>query len=166
MLSSLRNKSLDFFESIVNTLEQYETGQLKNPEQEAKVPEDQKTSTAPNDSDEDLADPSSKDSLKRLSFKLIDLGIHRGQAGLELIQQSAPYTYIDENLEVSKKVKQAQEEGVRLYKFVSEKVYNPMMENLYLLYDQAGKYFSLFMKVVQENQQKIIDYVKTHYENV
>ena len=60
----------------------------------------------------------------------------------------------------------AKDNSVKIYRYVNESVYNPLKNNLYVIYDTTSNYYSFMVKVVKENQAKVIEYVKEHYDNV
>lgn len=101
-----------------------------------------------------------------MSFELIDIGLFNGQKGLDYIQSTTPYTLLDKNLQINKQVKSVSEKGVKLYHFISDKVYSPLKEYVIVLYDQSTKYISLFVRVLKDNQKNVLDYILERYENV
>ena len=56
--------------------------------------------------------------------------------------------------------------SVKVYRYLNDKVYNPLRENLYVIYDEASDYYSFMVKVIKEHHAKVIEYVKEHYDNV
>lgn len=40
--------------------------------------------------------------------------------------------------------------SIKLYKFLNEKVYGPLKQQLYVLYDQSSNYFSFFVQVLKD----------------
>jgi hypothetical protein len=55
---------------------------------------------------------------------------------------------------------------VKIYKFLSVNVYSPLQQNLYVIVDNSTKMVSYVMKILKENQVKLIDHITRHYENV
>ena len=98
MMQTIRDKSVQGLETIVERLENFEQLQ-KRPRVFAKEPaalsdDDQDSDGASShhssNRDDGAADHSSE-KLKQLSFELIDIGIHTSQLGLELVQQTETY---------------------------------------------------------------------------
>lgn len=60
----------------------------------------------------------------------------------------------------------AKEGTVKLYRFISDKIVNPVKENIIVMYDQTTNYLTLLIKIYKENQSKLMNHLKEHYENV
>lgn len=149
-------------ECFVQTLEKYE--EIQNRPRvfgEKKEDEDKNASVKQESVD-------AKEKFKSLSFELIDIGLYTSQKGYELLQQTTPYQVTDQYLHVDEKVKQVKEHGIKLYRFINEKIdqLNPLLDNLYVIIDEAKAKFSFMMRVLQENQPKVVDYIQKQYENV
>ncbi len=65
-----------------------------------------------------------------------------------------------------KKFSLLQEESLRIYKFLNDRVYFPLKENLIVIQDKSDKYISFLIKVMKEHQDTISHYVHSHYQNV
>jgi hypothetical protein len=108
--------------------------------------------------------------FKHLSLELIDIGLHGGQKGINYIKHTSIYQQTDKYIDYEEKYDLAKEKGIKLYRFLNEKVYHPLKENIFFIYDQSSNYISFMIKKFSENwseqQTKIIDYVREHYENV
>jgi glycerol-3-phosphate O-acyltransferase len=104
--------------------------------------------------------------FKHLSFELIDIGLFQGQKGLEYIKQTPAYTLTDKYIHYDEKYQTAKEKSVQLYKFLNDKVYSPLRKNIIVIYDQSTNYISFMVKVIQEHQGKMLDYIRDHYTNV
>ena len=89
MLSVLQNKSVEFLETIVHTLDSYEEIQkrqrvfAKNLEEEQEADKD-KVKGADQDA-RDVNPDEPKEKLKHLGFELIDITIHTSKKGLDLL---------------------------------------------------------------------------------
>jgi len=70
------------------------------------------------------------------------------------------YVHYDDKYETVK------DGSVKVYRYLNDKVYNPLLENLYVIYDQSSDYYSFMLKVIKEHQSKVIEYIKQHYDNV
>ena len=58
------------------------------------------------------------------------------------------------------------EKGIEVYKFVNEKVVDPLRANLYVIKDIPSNLYSFMIQVVQDHQPKVIEYITGQYENV
>jgi hypothetical protein len=76
------------------------------------------------------------------------------------------YTITDKYVHYEDKYELAKDGSVRVYRYVNESVYNPLKNNLYVIYDTTTEYYSFMVKVLKENQAKVIEYVREHYDNV
>lgn len=111
----------------------------------------------------DLA-PSEK--LKQLSFELLDIGLHTGSIGLTIVKKTTPYQVTDQYIHYDDKYNQVKEKSEQLYKYLNENVYSPLKKNLYIWYDDAKDVIQVFMQIIKDQQQKVAEYVRQHYENV
>ena len=73
------------------------------------------------------------------------------------------YINYDEKFEV------AWENGAKLYRFLNDKT-STLRQNIFVAIDKSRNYITLFVQFIsehlQESQEKLIDYVREHYENV
>jgi len=60
----------------------------------------------------------------------------------------------------------AKDKGIKLYRFISDKIYNPLKENIIVIYDHTTNYLTLLVQMYKEHQTKLLDYLREHYENV
>ena len=104
--------------------------------------------------------------LREVSLQLLDLGLYEGQKGLETLKQSKFTQVTDPYVHYDEQVQKCVQGGTKAFNFANDKVYNPLKENMIIMYDQSTNYLSLMLKIYKEHQQKIIDYIGTHYENV
>lgn len=58
------------------------------------------------------------------------------------------------------------ENSEKLYRFMNDKVYSPIKNQFYVIYDKTTNLISVFVKVLKEHQEKVADYIRKHYENV
>lgn len=195
MLSAILHKPLDLLENLVVTLEQYEENEKRprhysnkqSDEQEAEKKKDQENKNEQKkDGDKTTAEADEKDKkeqekeqevgerLKDLSLELLDIGLYHGQRGLDYLKQTPVYTITDQFVHYEDKYEFAKDNSVKIYRYVNESVYTPVKNNvytpvknnLYIIYDTTTEYYSFMVKVLQENQAKVIEYVKEHYDNV
>jgi len=169
----IQNKSLSLLETLVTTLDQSEQLQ-KRPKYFARgdlgleqaVEDSQKALgyDAPARGDRDDVAPTEK--FKELSLELLDMGLYTGQKGIEKIQQTRPYAISDQFIHYDKRYKELKKGSKKLYRFLNDKLYNPLKNNLYVIYDQGSNYISFFIRVLHEHQAKVADYIHRHYENV
>jgi hypothetical protein len=61
---------------------------------------------------------------------------------------------------------QVREGKVQLYKFFNDRVYSPLMSNLYVIYDCSTQILTFMMQVVIEKQTVLREYLAKNYENV
>lgn len=71
-----------------------------------------------------------------------------------------PYVRYDEKVDSVKK------KSVELYRYLNDKLYTPLKNKFYVIYDQSSTVISFFIQVLQEHQQKIKEYIQANYENV
>ena len=101
-----------------------------------------------------------------MSFELIDIGLYEGQKGIEFIKQTPLYTMTDKYIKYEEKLDLAKENGIKLYKYFNDKIYFPLRDNLIVIIDQSRNYVSFIIKVIHEHQQKLLEHIQKHYENV
>ena len=52
---------------------------------------------------------------------------------------------------IEKRVKSTADQSVELYKYMNDKVYCPLKNNVYVIYDQGSKYISVMIEVIKEH---------------
>jgi hypothetical protein len=104
--------------------------------------------------------------LKQLSYELLDMGLHSGQRGLSILQQTRAYQFSDGYLHYQRRFDQLRARSQQYYSALRERLYLPAREAVVVVWDQTGKVVSFLVKVVKENQDKLAAYVKARYENV
>jgi hypothetical protein len=186
MLSAILHKPLDLLENLVVTLEQYEENEKRprhfsnknhTDEQEAEKNKDQdnknKDQQKKDGDNHEEADKKEQEKeqevgerFKDLSLELLDIGLYHGQRGLDYLKQTPVYTITDKFVHYEDKYEFAKDNSVKIYKYVNESVYNPLKNNLYVIYDTTSGYYSFVVNVLKEHQAKVIEYVKEHYDNV
>lgn len=168
MLSVIQNKSLEFLETIVTKLDSYEELQKRQRIFAQKQQEEQDLAKKAKEEDQDHHDVNdeAKEKFKQLSLELIDIGLHTGQKGLHLLQQTKPYALTDQYIHYDKRVEEVKNGSVKLYHFLNDKLYNPLKNNLYVIYDQGSNYISFMVKILKEHQHKVADYILKNYNNV
>lgn len=178
MISTIKDKSLNILENIYQALDSEDVQKRAKvfslrKSQEGEDADEQKENRDVNGegAQEEIDDInydelSTDEKFKYLTFELIDIGLFQGQKGLEYIQSTTPYTYLDKNLHLNKQVKLVSEQGVKLYHFMNDKVYSPIKEYAIVLYGSTQQYISMFVRVLKENQRNLLDYVLQRYENV
>mmetsp|Transcript_32593 Transcript_32593/g.31825 ORF Transcript_32593/g.31825 Transcript_32593/m.31825 type:complete len:274 (+) Transcript_32593:43-864(+) len=186
MLSVLQNKSLDYLDQLVRTLESYETIQKRqsylasnclhshwNDVQTEELDiinekEDQDGDVVKDTKEEKDMDPSTR--FKQLSFELIDIGIHSGFQGINYIKQTQGYSITDQYLHYDEKVDLAKEKGIQVFRFINERVYSPFKKNIYAIYDHSLNSITFMINVISDSyhgtSEQLTKYVKEHYENV
>lgn len=56
----------------------------------------------------------------------------------------------DKYLKYDEKIEVAKEEGVKAYKFLNDKVYNPIKDNFFVIYDQSTNYITFMINLISE----------------
>ena len=76
----------------------------------------------------------------------------------------------DKYINYEEKFEVVKDKSIKLYNFMNDKIYNPLKENIIIIYDKSTQYISLMVKLIRDNiyeqQTRIIDYVRKNYENV
>jgi hypothetical protein len=83
-----------------------------------------------------------------LSLELLDIGLYHGQRGLDYLKQTPVYTITDKYVHYEDKYEFAKDNSVKVYRYVNESVYNPLKNNLYIIYDTTSDYYSFMVKVI------------------
>lgn len=99
-------------------------------------------------------------------MELLDIGLYTGQKGINMLQQTKPYAITDKYVHYDKRYEEIKQGSKKLYRFLNDKLYNPVKNNLYVIYDQSSNYISFFVKILQEHQSNVAAYIQHHYENV
>ncbi len=159
MLQQIQDKSVQLLETIVERLDKFEQLQ-KRPRVFAK--EDDQDGSQSSDEEQN----GSTEKLKQLSFELIDIGLYSSQLALDLVKekQSDVTSGIQDRIKVLDE--QVREGKVQLYKFFNDRVYSPLMSNLYVIYDCSTQILTFMMQVVIEKQTVLREYLAKNYENV
>jgi hypothetical protein len=178
MLAAILHKPLDLLESLVVTLEKYEENEKRprhysNKHSDEQEAEQKKKDGENKDSEkkDDVNEAEKKEQelgerFKDLSLELLDIGIYHGQRGLDYVKQTPVYTFTDKYVHYDDKVEFARDSSVRVYKYVNEGIYNPLKNNLYVIYDTTTGYYSFMVNVIKEHHAKVTQYVRDHYDNV
>lgn len=87
------------------------------------------------------------DKFKKVSFELLDIGLHYGNQGMEKIQSLPLYQRIDTMVDLADKFDIVKRHGEQLYTFLDEK-FRPLVQNVFFLYDQATNKITSFIKVI------------------
>jgi len=56
--------------------------------------------------------------------------------------------------------------AVKLYTFMSDKVYSPLKENFLVIYDQSTHYIAVVINILKEHQQNVVNHIHKYYENI
>lgn len=70
-----------------------------------------------------------------MSLQLLDLGLYEGQKGLDNLKQSRFTQMTDPYVHYDKQVEKCVQGGAKAFNFANDKVYNPLKENLIIMYD-------------------------------
>lgn len=107
----------------------------------------------------------SKTPLK-LSADILDISVHEGKRGLEILQKQPIYKLTNEYVELEKKAEFLAQQTVEFASLLNDKVYFPMREKIIFVYDEASQYISFMLDIVQAQQADLAKYVNAHYDNV
>jgi len=66
---------------------------------------------------------------------LIDIGLYEGLKGLDYLRHTSIIEDTDKYVHYDEKVEMAKEGTVKLYRFISDKIVNPVKENIIVMYD-------------------------------
>jgi hypothetical protein len=177
-MMTIVSKSLNLFEQVVNTLEQYDDNMKRERIFAPKTETIEKDQTASTDGDSSevtkeentvavsstLSTKEQLEKFKYLTYELADISIHQGQKQLGILKQSNIYLKTDPYVKYDEKIQVIQEKSIKMYNFVNDKIYCPLKNNLYVFYDK--NIITIMVSVLFEHQQKVKDYVLTHYTNV
>ncbi len=183
MLTVIQNKSIDILDTVVKTLESYDGLDKRESYFADKCihnshKEDSKSGRSYDDKSPEMEDDDDQDNdalapgekLKHLSFELLDIGLVQTAKGFKYLKSTPIYQVTDRYINYEDKFEKTVDNGAKLYRFLNNKVYSPLKDNFYVVYDQTTGYISFMIKFIsesfQEQQYKIQDYVKEHYENV
>lgn len=103
--------------------------------------------------------------FKKVSFELLDIGLHYGAKGVEKVKSMPLYQSIDQKYDLADKFELIQKNGIELYTKVNEKL-SPILLSVYFLYDEQKNKITSFLKVITENRQQVVDYVQKTYSSV
>ena len=58
----------------------------------------------------------------------------------------------DKVVHFDQRFNELKENGLKIYMYLNEKVYSPLKDNLYIIYDQSSQYVTYMIKIISENQ--------------
>lgn len=73
--------------------------------------------------------------FKELGLELLDIGLYTGQKGFERIQRSKAYEITDKFIHYDQRYEDLKSGSLKLYRFLNDKLYSPLRDNLYVIYD-------------------------------
>lgn len=104
--------------------------------------------------------------MKELSLELLDITLHQGSKGLEYIKSTPVYKSTDTYLHYDQKFEAAKTNGLEALNFVNDKIYFPLRKNLIVIIDKSADLIIFLVKAAHQQEQKIVEYIRRHYENV
>lgn len=105
------------------------------------------------------------DKFKKVSFELLDIGLHYGSQGVEKIASQPLYQKVDAMINIADKFDLVQKHGHQLYTFLDSK-FKPIAQNVLFLFDRATNSVTSFIKVITTKQAEVTAYVKETYSQV
>lgn len=155
MMSVVQNHSANFLSYVVNSLDQLDDNSKREPVFAKKAEVKQETSEA-----------TQPQSIKDLSLDLLDIGIHQSNKNFQRFKESQAYSITDPYVHYDQRLESLKSESVNVAQYLNDRVYFPLRENLICFVDQGRKMYSFLIQIINEHQEKIVNYVNTHYENV
>ena len=148
MLQTLQTKTISLLDTLVQKLETYDDVSKRSPYfankcihhnhpegEDNKEPIHEPVQDEDDVQDDKEVELAPIEKFKHLSFELIDIGIHEGQKSLNYIKQSPIYTSTDKYIKYEEKIEFAKATTIKAYTFFNDKVYSPLKENFYVIYD-------------------------------
>ena len=105
------------------------------------------------------------DKFKKVSFELLDIGLHYGSKGVEKVKSLPLYQSIDSKVNFEDKFELIQKNGIELYTKVNEKL-TPILLSVFFLYDEQKNKITSYLKVITENRAQVTEYVSKTYSSV
>lgn len=103
--------------------------------------------------------------FKKLSFEILDIGLFYTQKGLDSVKSLPIYQKIDGVVNFDDKFAMVKGQGEQIYTLIDSK-FRPIANKVIFLYDDAQNKVVSFMKILQDKQQEVHDYVNKTYEKV
>ena len=100
----------------------------------------------------------SLDKFKKVSFELLDIGLHYGSKGVNTIRSLPLYQRVDSVISLEDKFALVKKHGEELYTLLDSKL-RPLVQNVFFLYDQATNTVTSYIKVITTKQDEITTYV-------
>ena len=157
MLSVIQNRSVTFLEGLVQTMEQY--SQLEAEEKRLRIFTSDKK-----DEQQTTEEPAAK--LTDLSLELLDLTVFQGVKGFNYFKTTQAYQLTNPYLQYQERAVLVKDSSLQAINYFNDKIYFPLKENLFVIYDKTTNVISFMFKVFAEHQSKVLDYVTKNYKNV
>ena len=103
--------------------------------------------------------------FKKLSFEILDIGLFYGNKGLDKVKSLPLYQKIDSVVNFDDKFAIVKGQGEQLYTLIDSK-FRPIVQKVFFMYDEATNKVVSFMKILQDKQQQVHDYVNKTYQKV
>lgn len=126
MITTVQNKTVNFLSTIVDKIEQYDAD-IKNRERVFREKE------------------LKNEGLKEVSADLLDIGLHQGMKGVQVVKKQPIYKLTDQYIHFDEKAETLKNTTIDLANFVNDKVYFPMREKIVFIYDEATKVLSFLV---------------------
>ncbi len=155
MLQTIQVKSITALQYLVETLESYDDN-VKREKVFAK-------SVEPEDSDEE---PTTARKVIQIGANVVDITLHQTQKRYSQFKESPVYDLTDDYVQYDKNLDILKTQSFKMYKFMNDRVYFPLRENLIMIYDSTQDYVSFLIRIAKEHQSQVYTYIKEHYDNV
>lgn len=96
-----------------------------------------------------------------MTGELLDLWLYEGSKGLEYLKASKAYQLTDPYVHYLEKYESVKTKSTEIMERIQE-----LNQKVVLFYDDATKFVGMLIKVLSENQQELIEYVRATYSNV
>ena len=126
MITTVQNKTVNFLSNLVDKIEQYDAD-IKNRERVFREKE------------------LKEEGLKEVSADLLDIGLHQGMKGVQVVKKQPIYKLTDQYVHFDEKAETLKNTTIDLANFVNDKVYFPMREKIVFIYDEATKVLSFLV---------------------
>ena len=132
MITTVQNKTVNFLSNLVDKIEQYDAD-IKNRERVFREKE------------------LKEEGLKEVSADLLDIGLHQGMKGVQVVKKQPIYKLTDQYVHFDEKAETLKNTTIDLANFVNDKVYFPMREKIVFIYDEATKVLSFLVQIYNEH---------------
>ena len=87
----------------------------------------------------------------------MDIGLYGSQCGIEFMRGTHLYEVTDKYVNYDEKLELAKTNGLKAYRFLNDKIYSPLRENFFVIYDQSTNYITFMINTISDR------FSKTHH---